>query len=482
MSDRSLPGGEHPTFRISICKNYDASLPKEENNRRVAAGWEIQEVPWTYEAVKTLVIESGISPSFLKGGKRSKSTWEGVGSIMLDFDDGKMNVADLTSIQETWEFDSYIFSSQNHQKEKNGQEACDRLRAFIPLSRDIYDPGEVNVLKEYFLKTVPGIDASCFTLSQYFAHGTPIVSSFECGHGFLDVDRAMEYVAPSPSGKGPNHTNAVLEGLKRDELDKRIGIPSPEDISVPEAGEYPVRVQEEIRKHLGGVLAQTLSGTRAEGVMYKSSPDGVKVHDRSMHDIALAGICFRIGCTAHEVIETMLACPHGKAREQWSTGSYDGYEYVLHKVRDAYKRYESEKEANLGDDPPAMAERFLRKQYPRRGEWPTLLRWQDRLYAFTGTHWAPLEEAELDHQINAFLATTEKREKAGTHYEASVKRNVIAKVHLSNKVGLGEWLDGRDEGFQVNLKSGLLSVNEWLKGKSKPMHWVCQRNCVSSLS
>jgi P4 family phage/plasmid primase-like protien len=470
MSKHSPDQGEELTFRISVCKNYDAMLPKEVNNSRVASGWDIQEVPWTFDAVRTLVTESGFSPSLLKDGRRSKDTWEGMESIMLDFDDGEMNVADLTSIQQTWEFDSYIFSSQNHQKEKGGQEACDRLRAFIPLSRCIYDLSELETVKQYFLETIPGVDASCFDPSRYFAHGTPAVSHFECSHGFLDVDQAMKYMANSPSGKGPTYTDAVLEGLNRDELDKRIGIPKPEDVSVPESGEYPQRVLDHTAKHPGGKLAQTLSGTRPEDSFYRQSPDGLPIHDRTDHDIAIAGICFRIGCTAREVIQTMLACPIGWSITEWGKDSFDGYEYVLHKVRDAYKRFESEKEADLGEDPPAMAERFLRKQYPKHEDWPTLLRWQDRLYAFTRTHWAPLEEAELDHQINAFLASTEKCEKAGTYYEASVKRNVIAKAHLSNKVGLGEWLDGRDEGFQINLKSCLLNVGELLKGKSKPMH------------
>jgi len=135
-----------------------------------------------------------------------------------------------------------------------------------------------------------------------------------------------------------------------------------------------------------------------------------------------------------------------------------------------------ESNSRLGDilggqvNPPAMAERFLRKQYPPQGDWPTLLRWQDRLYAFTGSHWALQEEAGIDHQINAFLATTEKREKAGTQYEASVKRNVIAKSHLSNKIELGQWLDGRDEGFQINLKNGLLNVRECVSDKVTPIH------------
>ena len=470
MSSRSLSEGEQPTFQISVCKRYDASLPKDANNARVASDWFVQEIPWTFEAVHTLVTESGISPGFFKDGIKTNDNWEGMGSVMLDFDDGLMTEHDLLSLQQGWEFDSYVFSSQNHQKNKNGKEACDRLRAFIPLSRCIYDLGELEVVKQYFLETIPGIDPSCFDPARYFAHGTDEVSSFECGYGFLDVDRLMEYMSSSPPGGHSSYTDPILEGLKRDELDKLLGIPKLEKITVPEEGLYPNRVQHEIEKNPGGPLAQTLSGTRSEDKMYKSSPGGNRVHDRSQHDIAIAGLCWRIGCTTREIIETMLACPYGKSRQEWSKGFFQGYEYVLHKVRDAYKLYQSEKEADLGNDPPAMAERFLRKQYPPRGDWLTLLRWQDRLYAFTGTHWALLEEAELDHQINAFLATTEKREKAGTQYEASMKRNVIAKAFLSNKVELGQWLDGRDEGFQINLKNGLLNVRECVSDKAQPMH------------
>ena len=470
MSERSLPDGEQLKFRVSVCTKYDPSLPKDANHKLTAKDLEIRDVPWTLEAVHSLVTESGISPGFFKNGTKTNSAWEGMGSVMLDFDDGFVTEHDLVSLQKGWEFDSYIFSSQNHQKQKKDKEACDRLRAFIPLSRVIYDLGELEVLKQYFLETIPGIDASCFDPSRYFAHGNDVVSSFECGRGFLNVDRLTEYIGSSPPGGIPGYTDPVLDGLKRDELNKLIGIPKPESVHIPKNSEYPKRVSDHITKYPGGKLAQTLSGTRSDGGLYRTSPDGAQVHDRTDHDIAIAGICFRIGCNANDVIQTMLACPIGYSKEKWSTGGFQGYEYVLHKVRDAYKSYEIEKEADLGDDPPAMAERFLRKQYPKHEDWPTLLRWQDRLYAFTGTHWALLEEAELDHQINAFLATTEKREKAGTYYEASVKRNVIAKAHLSNKVDLGGWLDGRDVGFQINLKSGLLSVNDWLKDEVTPTH------------
>ncbi len=470
MSRRPPAQGEALTFQVSVNQKYDPKLSKDANHSRVASGWKVVEAPWTLEAVQALVTESGISPAFFTDGERANSSWEGKGSVMLDFDDGLMTEHDLLSLQQGWEFDSYIFSSQNHQKDKNGKGACDRLRAFIPLSRHICDQGELEVVKQYFLETIPGIDSSCFDPARYFAHGTDEVSSFECGRGFLDVDRLTEYMSSSPPGGHARYTDPVLDGLKRDELDRLIGIPVPEDIEIPDPGSYPDCVLQEIRQHPGGLLAQTLSGTRSDDKMYKTSPDGSQVHDRSMHDISNAGSCWRIGCTAREVIETMLACPHGKSRQEWAKGHFKGYEYVLHKVRDAYKLHQSEKEADLGSDPPAMAERFLRKQYPHQGHWPTLLRWQNRLYAYGGTHWAPLEEAELDHQINAFLGTTEVRQKAGTHFEASVKRNVIARSHLSNKVEIGQWLDGRDEGFLINLKNGLLNVRKCVSGKAQPMH------------
>ena len=470
MSRHSTAQVESLSFHVCVCSNYDASLSKEENSYRVASGWEVVEVPWTFKEVHRLVTESGISPGFFKDGNKTNDNWEGMGSVMLDFDDGLVTEHDLLSLQKNWEFDSYIFSSQNHQKAKNGKEACDRLRAFIPLSRCIYDSSELEMVKLYFLESILGIDTSCFDPARYFAHGTDEVSSFECGRGFLDVDQLTEYMGSSPPGGNSNYTDPVLEGLKRGEIDRLIGIPKPEEITVPIEGLYPNRVQNEVQKHPGGTLAQTLSGTRSEEKMYKSSPSGARVHDRSQHDIAIAGLCWRIDCTAREVIETMLACPYGKSRQEWSTGFFQGYEYVLHKVRDACKRFQSEKEADLGNDPPAMADRFLRKQYPPQSDWLTLLRWQDRLYAYSGTHWALLEEAELDHQINALLGITEVRQKAGTHFEASVKRNVIARSHLSNQVEMGQWLDGRDEGLQINLKNGLLNVRECVSGKVRPMH------------
>jgi hypothetical protein len=228
MSKGPLPLGEGLSIRINVCSNYNSSVSKDANHALVAHGWEVQEVPWGEESVSGLVTESGISPNFFAEGKRSNSTWEGAGSVMLDFDDGLVTEQDLIALQQGWEFDSFIFSSQNHQKVKNGKEACDRLRAFIPLSRCIYDLSELEIVKQYFRETIPGIDASCFDPSRYFAHGTDDVSSFECGRGFLDVDRMGEYMAPAPSGKGPVYTDPVLEGLKRDELDNRIGIPSQE--------------------------------------------------------------------------------------------------------------------------------------------------------------------------------------------------------------------------------------------------------------
>lgn len=294
MSRRPPTQGEATTFQVSICRNYDASLPKEENRYRVASGWEAKEVSWDEESIVGLVTESGISPNFFASGKRRNANWQGIETVMIDFDDGLMTEHDLLSLQQGWEFDSYVFSSQNHQKVKNDKEACDRLRAFIPLSRRIYDIGELELIKQYFLETIPGIDASCFDPARYFAHGTDEVSSFECGRGFLDVDRLTEYMVSSPPGGHSSYTDPVLNGLKRDELDRLIGIPSPEELTVPETGAYPDCVLEELRKFPGGLLAQTLSGTRSDDKMYKSSHDGSQVHDRSMHDISIAGSCGRV--------------------------------------------------------------------------------------------------------------------------------------------------------------------------------------------
>jgi len=124
MSRRSPTRGETLTFRVSVCSKYDASLSKEENSYRVASGWEVEEVSWDEESIVRLVTESGISPNFFASGKRKNANWQGLETVMLDFDDGAMPIEDLEIYQDISPFNSYLFSSQNHMKVKGSAPAC----------------------------------------------------------------------------------------------------------------------------------------------------------------------------------------------------------------------------------------------------------------------------------------------------------------------------------------------------------------------
>jgi P4 family phage/plasmid primase-like protien len=461
MSDRSLPGGEHLTFRISVCKNYDASLPKDENNRRVASGWELKEVPWKKDDVIHLVSDFGISTNLYASGKRLKENWQGTESIMLDFDDGAMTGLDLEVYQDVSPFCSYLFSSQNHMKEKNGKPACERLRLFIPLDRPIYDPQELERLKECLLDEIGDFDTSCFDLGRYFAHGNIAVSRFITEKGFYPVDERLRTFAKKSAQR-------FRKERPRANIDEALDLTSLHNIELPEREDYPARVAENIRKHPDRKLARTLAGKRTEKKFSNLLEGGGTTPDRSRYDIATASLCFLIECTPEETLQTMLASPHGKAMEAWTSGNRD---YVLHKIEDGFSTASAkEAEEKLGDTPPDLATRFLAKQYPPQDGFPTFLTWNDRLYRFAQTHWHEFEESELNAQINSFLRSTKVKEKAGTPFQGYVKRNVLESSHLSKDISLGSWLDGKDRGLQINLLNGQLCMDEFLYGLPFPIH------------
>jgi hypothetical protein len=186
-----------PIFTVNVCKNYDPSRDKDYNNPRVAHGWEAEKVSWTEKAIQSLTTCHGISMNFYMDKVRRKEAWIGSTGIMLDFDDGKMTVEDLTKVQESWDFDSYLFSSQNHQKKKGDKSACDRLRMLVPLSTPTTQYQDIGLLKDWFLRQYPGIDKTCFGQARYFAHGTTVVSSFIGDRGFFDLSRFLkDYLSP----------------------------------------------------------------------------------------------------------------------------------------------------------------------------------------------------------------------------------------------------------------------------------------------
>jgi len=462
MNKRSPHEGEQLTFRVSACKKYDPTLSKAENSFRVAAGWEIQEVPWEEESIVRLVTESGISPNFYTSGRRRNKHWQGIESVMLDFDDGTMPVENLEIYQDLSPFNSYLFSSQNHMKVKDNHPACPRLRLFIPLDRPIYDPEELIKLKDCLVDEIGHIDTSCFDRTRFFAHGTQTVSRFVSGKGFYPVDeRLLGFLKETSQRFRRTRTRVAYEEM--------LDLTGLEDITIPEQAEYPERVLKHITQHPERKLAKNLSGNRTEKMFNHHQEDGSTIPDRSQYDISTAKLCFLIGCTPNETLQTLLASPHGRALEAWTTGDQ---QYVFHKLEDGYKYaiQDRDKEQILGNTPPDLATQFLKQHYPEQDGLPTFLAWNDRLYRYVRTHWKEGEEAELNAELNAFLRESEVKEKAGTPFQGYVKRNILEASHLPKNFALGSWLDGEDRGLQINLFGGQLSLDEYLYGLKFPIH------------
>ena len=176
--------------RISVNGHYDPTKGKEYNNNRVANGWSLKEYTWTEPSVRELTTQHGISCNEYSGEHRSTDSWIGTNAIMLDFDDGVMTKERLLAEQTQWQFDSYIYSSQNHQKpkEKDGEiePAWDRLRVLIPLDKTIIGTSDLKAVEQIFEKMFPEIDKSFMGQARYFAHGTTEVSSYRNSQGPLE--------------------------------------------------------------------------------------------------------------------------------------------------------------------------------------------------------------------------------------------------------------------------------------------------------
>jgi len=243
---------------LSTCSNYDASQPKEYNHKRVAAGWDFREYPWEEEQIITLCTARGVSGNKFDNGKRSKDHWLGTYAIMLDFDNGVVTTDYLLENQDRWEFDSYVFSSQNHQKTKSGalveEQACDRLRVLIPLEEPIKDAAHLEAVKhalvdQFTLDGESALDQSCLDQSRYFAHGTTAVSSFVEGQGAMDwttipgIKDKPRSSTMSPSASVDEHTFR-LESTIKDENENMVPLVDLEpDTAVycPVCGDAPYR-------------------------------------------------------------------------------------------------------------------------------------------------------------------------------------------------------------------------------------------------
>lgn len=68
-------------------------------------------------------------------GHRHKDNIKSLGNVLIyDFDDGSIPLLSMKQFMERNKITSAIFTTKSHQKEKNGKEAVDRYRLFIPFS------------------------------------------------------------------------------------------------------------------------------------------------------------------------------------------------------------------------------------------------------------------------------------------------------------------------------------------------------------
>ncbi len=137
-------------------------------------------------------MNAGISGNEWNPGHKTIENWKGTHCIMLDFDEGELTVEKLLQEQKSWTYDSYIFSSQNHQRQKvtlggKVKEPCDRLRVLIPLEEPIINNFDRELVQRIFIDKYNGaLDKSFMGQDRYFAHGTEEVSNFISTNGFLN--------------------------------------------------------------------------------------------------------------------------------------------------------------------------------------------------------------------------------------------------------------------------------------------------------
>ena len=106
-------------------------------------------------------------------GHRHKDNIESLGNVLIyDFDDGKIPLLSMKQFMERNKITSAIFTTKSHQKEKNGEEAVDRYRLFVPFSSVFTLP-----LEKYsnfymyiaeLLNIKDGIDTACKNPSRSF--------------------------------------------------------------------------------------------------------------------------------------------------------------------------------------------------------------------------------------------------------------------------------------------------------------------------
>lgn len=198
-------------MNISISNSYDPKLSKDENHNKVSQGWKLTEVEWQEDKIIELTTSDGVSCNEYSDGHRCTESWVSSHAIMLDFDDGYMTSEELLNLQKHWQFNSYVFTSQNHMKPKHTttgeiKPACDRLRVLIPLTEPIRDEFDRQAVERYLISKydVDGknvLDQSYLGRTRYFAHGTTEVSNFIGDLSPLDW-KQLPGLYDQPKGKG----------------------------------------------------------------------------------------------------------------------------------------------------------------------------------------------------------------------------------------------------------------------------------------
>ena len=177
---------------ISINKNYNPALSKEENARLTAKGWELKEYAWNRQTLERLITTGPVSGNEYSDGHRSNASWVGTHAIMLDFDDGRLSSESLLKKQENWEFCSCIFCSMNHMRDKGDGNLIEKLRVLIPLKHPIRYQQDLSIVDTIFRARFPTMDKSCLQQARFFAHGRTDVFSFVAADdkkAFLDWKR-----------------------------------------------------------------------------------------------------------------------------------------------------------------------------------------------------------------------------------------------------------------------------------------------------
>lgn len=148
-------------------------------------------------------------------GHRHKNNLKSLGNVLIyDFDDGSIPLLSMKQFMERNKITSAIFTTKSHQKEKNGKEAVDRYRLFIPFSAqftlDIEKYSEFYMYIAEILNIHKAIDTACKNPSRsFYPNANQIEIYIEQGRIF-DTD----YMQSQFSKYDAKHNRQVKKEIK----------------------------------------------------------------------------------------------------------------------------------------------------------------------------------------------------------------------------------------------------------------------------